>query len=83
MYGYYGLKGMAELGEGNGKKALESFKLADKTNTYFLFQKALAYRSVGEKEKAKKILKDILNENFSYWELAIVKSQAKAVMEKI
>ena len=83
MYGYYGLKGMVELGEGNGERALKSFKLADKTNTYFLFQKALAYRSVGEKEKAKKILKDISNENFSYWELAIVKNQAKAVMEKI
>ena len=40
--------------------------MADKTNTYFLFQKALAYRSVGEKEKAKKILKDILNEKTEF-----------------
>ena len=83
MFGYYGLKGMAELGGGNAETSLESFELSDKTNTYFLFQKALAFRAIGQKEKAKKILKDISNENFSYWELAIVKNQAKTVLEKM
>tara|TARA_B100001250_G_C19650994_1_gene722676 strand:- start:559 stop:1026 length:468 start_codon:yes stop_codon:yes gene_type:complete len=83
MYGYYGLKGMAELGGGNVKAALQNFELSDKTDTYFLFQKALAFRAVGQKDKAKKILKDISNENFSYWQLAIVKNQAKTVLEKL
>ena len=34
-------------------------------------------KATGEKEKTNKEFKNIVNDNFSYWELAIIKKLAK------
>ena len=48
-----------------------------------MYQKALAFRAVGDREEAKKILNNIANLNFSSWEVAILKNQAKTALLRL
>ena len=77
LYGYNGLMGMTKLMEGNAKEAVSFFNKGDKNNTYYNYFKGLALKAAGEKELANKEFNNIINDNFSYWELAIVKKLAK------
>tara|TARA_Y100000590_G_scaffold297103_1_gene334820 strand:- start:31246 stop:32733 length:1488 start_codon:yes stop_codon:yes gene_type:complete len=77
LYGYNGLMGMTKLMEGSAKEAVSFFNKGDKNNTYYNYFKGLALKAAGEKELANKEFNNIINDNFSYWELAIVKKLAK------
>jgi len=83
MYDYYNLLGMVALMEGNAEESLESFEKGDPDDTYFLYFKALALKASGDKTGAKKILTDIANTNFSYWQLAIVRTRARTMLESL
>ena len=83
MYDYYNLLGMVALMEGNAEESLESFEKGDPDDTYFLYFKALALKTSGDKKGAKKILTDIANTNFSYWQLAIVRNRARTMLESL
>ena len=83
MYGYYDLLGMITLNQSRPEEALEYFEKGDPTDTYFLYFKALALKASGNKTGAKEILTDIANTNFSYWQLAIMKADAKRMLETI
>ena len=48
-----------------------------------MYQKALAFRAVGDREEAEKILNNIANLNFSSWEVAILKNQAKTALLRL
>ena len=61
----------------------ESFEKGDPDDTYFLYFKALALKASGDKTGAKKILTDIANTNFSYWQLAIVRTRARTTLESL
>ena len=77
LYEYNGLMGMTKLMEGSAKEAVSFFNKGDKNNTYYNYFKGLALKASGEKEMANKEFNNIINDNFSYWELAIVKKLAK------
>ena len=81
MYGYYNLLGMVTLMEGKSDEALRYFEKGNPNDIYFLYFKALALKSIGDKIGARQILTDIANTNFSYWQLAIMKSRAKTMLE--
>lgn len=49
----------------------------NKNDAYYNYFKDLALKGTGEKEKTNKKFKNIVNENFSCSELAIVKKLAK------
>ena len=83
MYDYNNLLGMVALMEGNAEESLESFDKGDPDDTYFLYFKALALRASGDKTGAKKILTDIANTNFSYWQLALVRARARTMLESL
>jgi predicted Zn-dependent protease len=83
MYDYNNLLGMVTLMEGNAQESLEAFDKGDPDNTYFLYFKALALRASGDKTGAKKILTDIANTNFSYWQLALVRERARTMLEDL
>ena len=83
MYDYYDLLGMITLSQSKPEEALEHFKKGNPNDTYFLYFKALALKATGDKEGAKEILTDIANTNFSYWELAIMKADAKRTLASI
>ena len=83
MYDYNNLLGMVALMEGNAEESLESFDKGDTDDTYFLYFKALALRASGDKTGAKKILTDIANTNFSYWQLALVRARARTMLESL
>ena len=83
MYGYYDLLGMITLNQSRAEEALEHFEKGDPTDTYFLYFKALALKATGDTAGAKKILTDIANTNFSYWQLAIMKDRAKRLLASI
>ena len=77
------LLGMVALMEGNAEESLDSFDKGDPDDTYFLYFKALALRASGDKTGAKKILTDIANTNFSYWQLALVRARARTMLESL
>jgi len=77
LYGYNGLMGMIKLNQGSAKEAVSFFNKGDQNNTYYNYFKGLALKVAGEKELANKEFNNIINDNFSYWELAIVKKLAK------
>jgi len=81
MYGYYNLLGMVTLMEGKSDEALRYFEKGNPNDIYFLYFKALALKSIGDKIGGRQILTDIANTNFSYWQLAIMKSRAKTMLE--
>ena len=83
MYGYYDLLGMITLNQSKPEEALEHFEKGNPTDTYFLYFKALALKATGDTAGAKKILTDIANTNFSYWQLAIMKDRAKKLLASI
>ena len=83
LFGYNGLMGMVKLGEGEASSALSFFNKSNPNDIYITFQKALAHRANGEKEEAKKILENISGLNFSSWEVAILKNQAKTVLSRL
>ena len=83
LFGYNGLMGMVSLGEGEATKALKFLSLANPNDIYIMYQKALAFRAVGNKEEAEKILNNIANLNFSSWEVAILKNQAKTALLRL
>jgi len=83
LFGYNGLMGMVKLGEGEATSALGFFNKSNPNDIYITFQKALAHRASGEKEEAKKILENISGLNFSSWEVAILKKQAKTVLSRL
>ena len=75
--------GMVSLGEGEATKALDFLNLANPNDIYIMYQKALAFRAVGNREEAEKILNNIANLNFSSWEVAILKKQAKTALLRL
>ena len=77
LYGYNGLMGMTKLMQGNPEEAISFFNKGNKNNTYYNYFKGLALKATGNNEKANKEFKNIVNDNFSYWELSIVKKLAK------
>ncbi|MGY8986783.1 MAG: tetratricopeptide repeat protein [Sphingomonadales bacterium] len=81
MFGYNNLMGTVSLMEGKAKDALGFFEKGDPNDTYFLYFKALALKATGDGVGAKEILTDIANTNFSYWQLAIMKTRAKTLLE--
>lgn len=83
LFGYNGLMGMVSLGEGEANKALNFLNLANPNDIYIMYQKALAFRAVGNIEEAEKILSNIANLNFSSWEVAILKNQAKTALSRL
>ena len=83
LFGYNGLMGMVSLGEGEATRALDFLNLANPNDIYIMYQKALAFRAVGDREEAEKILNNIANLNFSSWEVAILKNQAKTALLRL
>ena len=73
---------MTTQGEGNHDAALELFNKSDPSNTYFQYYKAIALKSVGKRETANHIFKEISTTNFSYWQLGLVRSRAKQQLQQ-
>ena len=83
LYGFYGLSGMADLMEGNYKKAIDNFLKGNENNIYFNYFKGLALKAAGKEEQASNEFIKIANTNFSSWAIAIVRGLASKQVAKV
>jgi tetratricopeptide (TPR) repeat protein len=76
LEGYYGLLATIERLQGHHAKAVELYKKADLTILYVKYQYGLALDAAGNKQEARKILREVAGFNFNTVDFALVRKDA-------